>query len=676
MRRTMILLAVSLFVGGAHAQLRETIDVRLIEVTVTVTDAKGQPVRGLKAEDFELYDDGKRQVITNFDVADYGGPTPPAARTPAARRNFLLIFDVTNAAPASLLRARETALDFVARQAMRLDRIAVATISSQQGLHLLTSFTTDRDLVTAAIRTLGVPRFYQIRDPLLIAFTTPIPADTSLTEVEAAVRTHLEEMTAMNQKVAFDAQRYGVDRQLVELSELGRALDHVTGRKHIIFFSEGFDPRALQGRAQLATQEARQEQAAVERGEIWRVDTDAIYGNTSSGIALRGMIESMRRSDVVLHTMDVKGLRTDVDTREGVKQISNDALYLLSHDTGGLLFKNSNQLTTDLGRFLKSQEVVYTLAFRMRTETPGRFRRLAVKVPSAEGAKVFSRIGYYEPQPASGALPSTLVASDIILNRMPLQEVGVTGFAAAVPQKNIPGLVPVVLDIAGPPLLKSAEGAGNASAEVFVYAFDGDERVRDMLHQRIVFDLGKIDPKTLGAGVRFYGTLRLQQGEYSVRALVRSAGQNGFVEIPVVVPASTEQYAVAPLFFADPDRGVKVRGPSRPGDEYPFHVGEKTFVPASYAALAPGVPREMALFLYNVPMDGLKLKGAVNAGGATRDVSLALLGRTEQDDIGLVKLLMNVTAPAGMRGDGSFLVTIGGSAGADLQEVSVPVRIE
>lgn len=661
-------------VSASGQQLRESIEVRLVDVTVTVTDAQGNPVRGLKAEDFEIYEEGKNQPITNFDVVDYSIPVPASARTPAARRNFLLIFDVTNSSLSSLIRARATALEFVAKQAQRLDRVAVATLSSQHGLHLLTSFTTDRPIVTHAIRTMGTPKFYQPSDPLLISLATPNPVEETLSPMEAAVQEYIRELTVMGQKAASDAIRFNVERELNELTELGFALDHVTGRKHIILFSEGFDPKALQGRTSgaLSSQESRAELNSANLGEIWRVDMDNYFGNTKSAGDLRRMIESMRRSDVVLHAMDIKGLRADVDASVGVKSVSNDALYLLSHDTGGIVIKNSNALTDDLGKFLKTQEVTYSIGYRAQRAAPGKFRKLNVKVPSMPNARVWSRVGYYEPAAGSGALDRTLLASDIILNRIPMQEVTLTAFVAATPQKDAPGMVPVVLEIGGDALLRSAEGAGNASAEIFVYAFDDNDVARDVLHQRIGFDLAKIGKERLAAGVKFYGALRLQQGTYSIRALVRSGSRNGFAETTIAVPAVNEQYAVLPMVFGDPDTGLKVRAPGRSGDVYPFEVGDTTFVPSTNPILKPGVPKPMVLMLYNVPMENLQVKAAVDK----HDALLALVGRTAPDENGAVKLLMNVTAPAAAKGAGMLMVTIGGQAGADLQQVSIPVRVE
>src|SRR3712207_1556057 len=44
------------------------IDTDLVLVEVTVTDAEGKPVRGLKAEDFKLFDDGERREVAFVNV--------------------------------------------------------------------------------------------------------------------------------------------------------------------------------------------------------------------------------------------------------------------------------------------------------------------------------------------------------------------------------------------------------------------------------------------------------------------------------------------------------------------------------------------------------------------------------------------------------------------------------
>ena len=44
----------------------EAVDVDVVQVTAVVTDDGGRFVRGLKQEDFKVYDDDAPQTITNF----------------------------------------------------------------------------------------------------------------------------------------------------------------------------------------------------------------------------------------------------------------------------------------------------------------------------------------------------------------------------------------------------------------------------------------------------------------------------------------------------------------------------------------------------------------------------------------------------------------------------------
>ena len=91
--------ALLLLVAGvvALAQVRETVNVNIIEVPVTVVDSSGNPVRGLTAANFELYDQGKKRDVTSFDKIDFGVSESVSAISPlnpAARRTFLLLFDL------------------------------------------------------------------------------------------------------------------------------------------------------------------------------------------------------------------------------------------------------------------------------------------------------------------------------------------------------------------------------------------------------------------------------------------------------------------------------------------------------------------------------------------------------------------------------------------------------
>src|SRR5205809_6935145 len=64
------ILAISFFIAAlpllAQEKLVETIEVRVTNVDVVVTDRAGNPVHGLTRDDFELLENGKPQTITNF----------------------------------------------------------------------------------------------------------------------------------------------------------------------------------------------------------------------------------------------------------------------------------------------------------------------------------------------------------------------------------------------------------------------------------------------------------------------------------------------------------------------------------------------------------------------------------------------------------------------------------
>src|SRR4026209_2162660 len=57
------------------------IDVNLVQVDAVVTDSKGRPVTDLRTEDFEVFQDGVRQMINNVEFVrvrnQASGPSAP-----------------------------------------------------------------------------------------------------------------------------------------------------------------------------------------------------------------------------------------------------------------------------------------------------------------------------------------------------------------------------------------------------------------------------------------------------------------------------------------------------------------------------------------------------------------------------------------------------------------------
>ena len=66
--------------AGELPDVTFTVDVNYVEVEAVVTDSAGRPVTGLTADDFELYEDGRRQDVSTVSFVDL--PIAPAASSP------------------------------------------------------------------------------------------------------------------------------------------------------------------------------------------------------------------------------------------------------------------------------------------------------------------------------------------------------------------------------------------------------------------------------------------------------------------------------------------------------------------------------------------------------------------------------------------------------------------
>src|SRR3954469_16368961 len=100
MNRPLILLLVVLTLGAAAAAQQPVgspapkptpvanedvvkISTNLIQMDVTVTDKKGQVVRDLRPDEFEVYENGKRQNISNFSFVSNIRATTETGQKPA-----------------------------------------------------------------------------------------------------------------------------------------------------------------------------------------------------------------------------------------------------------------------------------------------------------------------------------------------------------------------------------------------------------------------------------------------------------------------------------------------------------------------------------------------------------------------------------------------------------------
>ena len=674
--------AVSLFAGIAAAQVRETINVNYVEVPVTVLDKAGNPVRGLTRDRFELVDEGKVRPIVSFDAIDFSSPESMKTTSPlnpAMRRNFLLLFDLTFSMPGGRAKAQEAALNFVARGLKRYDLAAIATVDVEHGYRMLTSFTSDRSLLTAAINN---PVTFQSSDPLQIAgqlgFDTTA-SQTSPQEATANQKLMNEDINAeiarVQTRMDESFKRGRIDREVRMLVGLTRTLRMIPGRKQLVLFSEGFDPRLIAGRDARQTDETYQEMQQVERGEVWKIDMDLRYGNTTSLSLIDELGKICRASDVVLHAVDIQGVRVDNNVQQGSVVNSNAGLFLLSRAGGGEVFHNSNDLNADLNRMLRDQDVVYVLGFQPPTTAPGKFHSLKVKVKDVPGARVSYRTGYYE-RGAEGPIERQLTSAQIILNDIPQNDIAVSALAAPFPTSGKPQ-VPVILEINGSDLMENTKSS-TINVEIFLYAFDDEGLVRDRMFQVVSIDMTKLAQKMRQSGIKYYGTLSLPAGKYAIRSLVRvrETDRKGFTHVDVNVPGADDVAVLPPFFVEEPGKWLMVKGASHDTTNagYPFQINGDPFIPSASVRMNSGERRQFALFVYNAAPEELAWDASVQASsGDAHRVTPNLLQETHGEDV--TKMMFQYAPDERDDGSSRLDLTVYKKGSSDERRVSVPMTV-
>lgn len=606
----------------------ETASVTVIEIPVNVIGRDGKPLAGLRAADFDLYDDEKKQKISGFEVIDLNrsireSPPGPDSVTepssPSARRHWMIVFDLSYTSLTSLVRAREGAKAFVSTEMKDDDLCSVATLSVEMGWKLLINFTRDRRQLSNAIQTLGLPALAaRTPDPLVFMVEPPGEQDSRRRSGpdSADVDILKRDLRTLRQTASDDLDRGRVAQLMKSLAAMALALDSVRGRKHVLFFSEGFETRLLSGNAGQKMASPLQDTApdqdtageAAIQGEHWKIDSDARFGSSSTRAFLANALSLFNRSDAVLHTIDIAGLRAEGEVAKKPRS-GTDALFAMAAQTGGEFVRNANELKGELGKLVERTGLIYLLVYQPTKLTlPGTFHTLRVKV-RAPHARVSARSGYYEPRPYRSLSPieRVLASGDLVTGGHRENGVSARLLAAPFPSEGKLAQVPVILEIPFLPLVAGEAGAQTA-LEIYAYATDPRGSLTDYLAQEMTLDVSKLRAKPEIEGIKFYGTLFLPTGDCTVRALVRNGttGRSAVMATSFRVPAVPGGLAtMLPPFFEEPPGGwVMVKAttradtPSRTAD-YPFAIAGESFIPAALPVLKNSAEARVAVFTYN-----------------------------------------------------------------------------
>jgi len=710
-RPSCLVLALALAAPVA-AQFSGTTEVTAVQIPVQVV-ADGKAVRGLAAADFVVYEGRRQRAVVGFDSVDLQ-TLPADGEVPgAARRWFLMVFDMAFSDAGGIADGRDAAIGMLPLLHPS-DLVAVATYR-RTGVDMVLGFTSDRAQTVAALNSLGLPDLIdRAADPLKIIVVEhdnsfgdtggvggngpvmyqdrkiiPKPKPTTgrgptvnATNPFSGLMDPLYNARKSSENAGREAQKAALDALSDSFSEIARLMRGISGRKEVLLFSEGFDNALVQG-TQDKDERDRMYVEGSEAGAVWRVDSEERFGSTEALGDLERMLEELRRSDCRVHTVDVAGLRAG---DAGEAQGGRDSLFQIARDTGGDAYENFNDLSAAVGKMLERSGVTYVLTIQPEDlKADGAYHPLRVELRKGKaprGARVVHRPGYFSPRHFAerGKLDRTLTTGARLLSGDEPGSVPTSVLATPFPKEGGTAYVPVLIEAGGAALL-DGNGPGELLAEIYIYALDEDGGVRDYLAQALVLELGKVEAELREGGLRFLGHLELPPGRFSLRVLAMNGRTGAYglrtaqVEIPEM--GAGQPVLLPPLFPEPPGQGVLTRQASQDGEEvpFPFTQGAIAYLPDPQPELTQGQETPVALVGYHLPGD-LQIRTQVLTpdGREVATGGLRVLGRESGAADGAERLRAAFRTPALAPGEYLLRVTVSGEGGERTSSASFVVN--
>ncbi len=361
---------------------------QIVLTNVVVRDKKtGQPIRGLKASDFTVMENGKPQAITSFDFqtvdeaarlneATVSGKAPTIAQmldrslgaAPSQLRDHRLIvlfFDTASMQPEDIDRAVDGAKDYIDKSMAPADLVAVASLGTT--LSLDHDFTADKQ---ALLRT--VAKFNGSTDSQGLAAGGTTGSTDATADDAGSFAADDTEYSNLN-----------TDRELYAIQTIAKSLQRVDQRKSMLYFSGGLSRNGIENQASIrsATNAAARANMA-----IYTVDTRGLQALSPLGDASSGSVRGTA-------AYSGASMQAKLDGNAG----SQELLSTLASDTGGKAFLDSNDFAPAFQQIQHDTEAYYILGFRSSDpRKDGAFRKLSIKL-NRQDAKLEYRPGYYAP---------------------------------------------------------------------------------------------------------------------------------------------------------------------------------------------------------------------------------------------------------------------------------------
>jgi VWFA-related protein len=401
---------------GGPAPLR--VSTRLVQVNVVVTRHNGQPVPGLTADDFEIWDTGHKQKISSFSVqsseavAKATAALPPGTYTNRIEQQAgapasvtVILLDGLNTHFEDQTYAKKRLIRFL-DQIQPDDHVGLYTLGS--GLRVLHDFTADSSSLLTALKDYAKRKSLEAKgsergQPGATA-AAPYAANPSKASPDARIEMGLDDYLQQTEQPSADW--YSMDRTLTTLdavTAIARRLSQIPGRKNLVWVASSFPFTIGAGtaNAQNVTRGQRSFGPEIERTEralnnanvaIYPVDARGLVGkseanpNVSAAQSGASHVPSPFRSRMEAESPTITGL--------GQLTPTHDTMDVLADETGGRAFYGSSDIMGSIRRVFEDSRLTYTLGYYPSDSNwDGKFHEIKVKVRKS-GANVLYRKGY------------------------------------------------------------------------------------------------------------------------------------------------------------------------------------------------------------------------------------------------------------------------------------------
>lgn len=369
----------------------ESVEVSIVNVDAVVVDKQGHRVQGLRRDDFEIFENGVRQPITNFaeystEPAQTGNVTaqiPAASQPPAPQQRSIVVFVERFQLPAFRSDPMFAAMKKLLHDSVRPgDRVMV--VSWNQGIvGIRQNFTDDLskidkalDAIASRTVTLNHNKMDDLRQELdaIREFESEGSAfgSAGLPAIEDSGLSFFGEQSArMNAKAAMADEK----RKVETLKALMRSMGGVDGKKVLLLATHRLSEYA--GGEAFYTAGATGELSANIRNEF---DAKPL---------IRTLVETANANGVTIYPIFAEGLgSTSMPTADARSNLGTGFDYLIlnneipmldfvAKETGGVSAWDSNEVAKLMPRIGDDFDSYYSLAYRA---TPGKAAARKVEV--------------------------------------------------------------------------------------------------------------------------------------------------------------------------------------------------------------------------------------------------------------------------------------------------------